>query len=148
MGDSDPTDGTNETFELQFGTNHRLYGLMDVMGLRNMHIPRLGVSLKPAKDLTVSVEWLGFILADTADFLYPESGGARNANGYGRHPGFSSFVGNELDLNLVWKVVSWGQVQGGYGHFFAGDYIRQSAAAGGRSATDADWFYCQFVLTF
>ena len=38
-GDSNPADHRNETFELLFGTNHRFYGNMDLMGLRNMHTP-------------------------------------------------------------------------------------------------------------
>jgi hypothetical protein len=133
---------------LLFGTNHRLYGLMDLFGLRNMHIPRLGGSLKPAKDVTVSLEWLGFWLADTADFLYPESAPGRNQNGYARNPGFSSYVGNELDLLVNWRVASWGQVQTGYGHFFAGEYIRQSAASAGRDHEDANWVYLQATLNF
>lgn len=147
-GDSDPLDSRTETFELLFGTNHRLYGLMDLFGLRNMHIPRVGGSLKPAKDLTVSLEWLGFWIADTADFLYPESGAGRSQNGYGSNPGFSSFVGGELDLLVSWRVASWGQVQAGYGHFFPGDYVRQSATAGGRSTEDADWIYLQGTFNF
>jgi hypothetical protein len=130
------------------GTNHRLYGVMDIFGLRNMHIPRVGASFKPVKDLTVSLDWLGFWLVDTADFLYPEAGAGRNQNGYGRNPGFSSYVGNELDFVVNWRVASWAQLQGGYGHFFAGDYIRESAAAGGRETEDADWIYLQATLTF
>jgi hypothetical protein len=147
-GDSNPTDGQTETFEPLFGTNHRLYGLMDIFGLRNMHIPRLNGSLKPAKDVTVTVEWLGFWMADTADFLYPETGAGRNQNGYGRNPGFDSYVGNELDLLVNWRVAVWGQLQAGYGHFFPGDYIRQSAAAGGHDVEHANWVYLQATLSF
>jgi len=147
-GDSDPNDDKNETFDLLFGTNHRLYGLMDLFGLRNMHIPRLGGSLKPVKDLTFSLEWLGFWLANTEDFLYPESGAGRTGNGYGRNPAFSAYVGNEIDLLANWRVTTWGQLQAGYGHFFPGDYIRETAAAGGRSTEHADWVYLQATFTF
>lgn len=149
-GDSNPTDGENETFELLFGTNHRLYGNMDLMGLRNLHIPRLEASIKPIKNLTVSVEWLGFWMAEKADFLYPESGAGRSANGYNRNPGFDSFVGHEVDLLVDWRVTSWSLVRLGYGHFFVGDYIKQSInsvpANGG--TTDADWFYAQVSFNF
>lgn len=147
-GDSDPSDSRHETFELLFGTNHRLYGLMDLFGLRNMHIPRVGFSAKPLRDLTVSVEWLAFWLADTSDFLYPESAGPRNQNGYGLNPAFSSYVGSEMDLNVNWRVTGWGQIQSGYGHFFPGEYIRQSAASEERGSEDADWFYFQGTLSF
>ena len=147
-GDHSPTDGRNETFEPLFGTNHRLYGLMDLFGLRNMHIPRAGASIKPVKALTVSLDWLGFWLVDTADSLYPESGPARNQNGYGRNPSFDSYVGSEFDFVTNWRVASWGNLQAGYGHFFVGEYIRQSAANGGRGTEDADWVYLQATLSF
>lgn len=147
-GDSSPTDDRNETVELLFGTNHRPYGVMDLFGLRNMHIPRAGASLKPVKNLTVSLDWLGFWLADTADSLYPESGPARNQNGYGRNPSFDSYVGSEVEMLVNWRVAGWGNLQAGYGHFFVGEYIRQSAANGGRGTEDADWLYLQAMFNF
>ncbi len=149
-GDSDPSDSWNETFECLFGTNHRFYGNMDLMGLRNMHIAKIEVSMKPAKKVSVSAEWLGFWLADTADFLYPESGSGRNQNGYGRHPGYSSHVGRELDFLVDWRPVPWGLLRTGYGRFFVGDYIRRSinsVPANGGTA-DADWFYLQIGMDF
>jgi hypothetical protein len=147
-GDSDPTDGRHETFESLFGTNHRFYGVMDLFGQRNLHIPRAGVALNPLKNLSMSLDWLGFWLADTADSLYPESGSARSQNGYGRNPSFDSHVGNEVDFLMNWRVASWGNLQGGYGHFFVGEYIRQSAAKGGHAAQDADWLYLQAIFNF
>jgi hypothetical protein len=147
-GDSSATDKKNGTFENLFPSNHPFYGTMDLFSQRNMHIPRTSVSMKPIKNLTVTAEWLGFWMAETADFLFPEVGGGRAGNGYGRHPGFNSYVGNELDLNANWKVAPWGSLMAGYGHFFIGDYIRQTAGAGGHGTEDANWFYLQFVLAF
>lgn len=147
-GDSNPTDGKNETFELLFGTNHKLYGLMDVFGLRNMHIPRINGSIKPVKDLTLSLEWLGFWLADNADFIYPESGAGRNQNGYARNAGFSSYAGNEVDLTANWRVTKWGNLQAGYGHLFAGAAIRDAASRGGFQTEDANWVYVQAIFNF
>jgi hypothetical protein len=147
-GDSSPTDDKNETLELLFGTNHKLYGLMDIFGPRNMHIPRVGGSLQPIKDVTVTLECLGFWIADTADFLYPESGPGRNQNGYGRNAGFNSYVGTEVDFVTTWRIANWGLLQGGYGHLFAGDYLRQTANVSGRSTEDADWVYLQATLSF
>jgi hypothetical protein len=149
-GDSNPADDRNETFELLFGTNHRFYGNMDLMGLRNMHIPKIEGSLKPAKNVTVSAELLGFWLADAADFLYPESGAGRNLNGYGRQPSYDSHVGREFDLLVDWRPVAWWQVRTGYGRFFIGDYIRRSInsiPANGR-AVDANWAYMQVNIDF
>jgi hypothetical protein len=121
---------------------------MDILGTRNLHIPRFGGMIKPRADLTITLEWLGFWLDETADFLYPEVGAGRNQNGYGRNAGFNAFVGNEIDLIFNWRAASWSQLQAGYGHFFAGEYIRETAAVEGRSAEDAEWVYLQATFSF
>jgi len=149
-GDSDSNDGRNQTFENLFGTNHRFYGVMDLFCQRNMHIPRLCASLKPVKNLSVSSEYLLFWLADTHDYLYPESGSGRSQNGYGRNPAFNSFVGSEIDVVATYSVKKLGDLQAGYGHFFVGDYIKESVgsvpANGG--AVDANWCYVQARFNF
>jgi len=42
---------------------------------------------------------------------------------------------------------SWASIRAGYGHFFVGEYIKQSKAGLG-GATDADWVYVQTTLSF
>lgn len=149
-GDSNPTDGKSGTFDLLFGTNHRLYGNMDITGLRNLHSPSLQFALQPAKTFSLRVEALAFWLAEHNDFLYPESGRGRSGNGYGIKPGNDSFVGAEVDVLASWRPKPFAEVQLGYGHFFPGTYIRQSvnsvAANGG--VVDADWFYAALRLRF
>ncbi|MES2475212.1 MAG: alginate export family protein [Verrucomicrobiota bacterium] len=144
-GDSDPTDGKVETAENLFGTQHKPYGLMDLAGARNMHIPKLEFAMKPIKGLTLAADYLTFILADTHDYFYPEAGGGRNGNGYSITPGAGSYVGSEIDIYANYTVNKWSNVQVGYGHFFTGDYIKDSV---GPAAEDADWFYTQLTLTF
>lgn len=149
-GDGDPNDGKQGTFEQLFGTNHRFYGLMDLVGLRNTNNPRVSLSIKPAKKLTVSLDYLLYWLADTNDFFYPESGPGRSANGYGRNSSFDSFVGSELDLLVRYSPTPWSDLQVGYGHFLPGDYIKSSVgrvpANGG--TTGADWVYVQATFNF
>lgn len=149
-GDSNSKDGTVETFENLFGTQHKPYGMMDLFGARNMHIPKLALSTKPLKGLTFSADYLLFIMANTHDYLYPESGSGRNANGYGLHPDYSSFVGSEVDVLANYSLKTWGNLQAGYGHFFPNDYVKQSVnsiPANGQNA-NADWFYAQFTFNF
>jgi hypothetical protein len=55
-GDSNPADDRNETFELLFSTNHKFYGNMDLMGLRNMHTPKIEGSFNPVKNVSVSAD--------------------------------------------------------------------------------------------
>ena len=149
-GDSNPNDSKSETLDNLFGAFHRLYGAMDLFGARNMHIPRVSASLKPAKNLVLSADYLWFRLVETTDYLYPESGPGRSLNGYGIHPGFCSNAGSEIDLTANYTITPWGSLQAGYGHFFVGDYIRQSVdtvkANGG--AMDANWCYVQMTVVF
>lgn len=149
-GDRNPNDGVHETFDLLFGTNHKPYGAMDLFGLRNVHMPSANLTVKPATSLSLRAEYLLFWLADTGDFLYPESAAGRSGNGYGLHPGFGSFVGSELDVIASYQPRSWAELQCGYGRFFVGDYIRQSVrtvpANGG--AVDANWVYVQAKFAF
>jgi hypothetical protein len=149
-GDSNFADNRSETFEPLFGTNHKLYGYMDLFGLRNIHNPSVSFNLRPAKGLSLRLDYLAFWLADGNDSLYPESGSARNANGYGRNPQFDRYVGSELDFIAGYQPTHWAEFQLGYGHFFVGDYINQSVgsvpANGG--AVDADWVYVQAKFSF
>lgn len=146
-GDSDPRDGKNETLDNLFPTNHKHYGLMDLVGWRNIHNPRLSLAAKPHKQVSANLDYHLFWLADTADYFYPQGGSGRNGLGYGRNPGYDSFVGSEVDLDIAYSPTSWAAIRAGYGHFFVGDYIKQSKASRG-GATDADWFYVQAQITF
>lgn len=149
-GDSNARDSTQGTFESLFGTNHSLYGVMDLVGLRNINSPRVSFGLKPTKKLSVSLDYLLFWLADSSDSFYPESGSARNQNGYGKNPKFGSYVGSELDLVAKYALTSWSDLQLGYGHFFPGEYVKNSVnsvpANGG--STGAEWFYVQATINF
>jgi Alginate export len=149
-GDSNSKDGTQETFEPLFGTNHSFYGLADLIGLRNLSSPHISLSAKPTKNLTLSTEYLLFWLANTHDSFYPESGSARKGNGYGKNPDYSSYVGSEIDFLAKYAITPWSELQVGYAHFFASDYIEQSvdSAPANNGTRDADWFYTSVTINF
>ncbi len=153
-GDSNPNDGRHETFENLFPTNHKFYGYMDFFSWQNLHNPRLSLSLKPAPGWTLSVDYHLFWLADTADYFYAASGAPRrgaapgSGAGYDRNPGYDSFVGSEVNVVLTCAPKPWLNAQVGYGHFFVGDYVRQSLAAPTHGAADADWVYAQVNFRF
>lgn len=149
-GDKDPADDVNETFDPLFPTNHKFYGLMDLWGPRNINSPRVSFSIKPEKRLSVVLDYHLLWLADDRDFFYPESGPGRSANGYGRNSGFSKFVGSEINLVGTFAIKQYADLQIGYGHFFVGDYIKQSVASvpANNGHKDADWFYIQTRFNF
>jgi hypothetical protein len=146
-GDDDPTDGTHGTFDNLFPTNHKFYGYMDFFSWQNVHNVRLTTSIKPLKKLTVTLDYHAFWLADTADFFYQANGAPRTGGGYGVRPDAGRFVGTELDLIVTYNLTPFSSIQGGYGHFFVGDYVKDSLRPVG-GATDADWLYLQWVLNF
>ncbi len=146
-GDSDSTDGRHETFENLFPTNHKFYGYMDFASWQNLHNARLSASVKPWKKLTITGDYHAFWLADTHDSFYQANGAGRASGGYGLHPDAGSFAGTELDVIATYTVASYLAFQGGYGHFFFGDYVRDTLNPVG-GASDANWVYLQMTFTF
>ncbi len=147
-GDSKTNDNKHTTFENLFPTNHKFYGYMDFISLQNIHDVRGILQLKPHPRLSVAIEGHGFWLADTHDYFYTASGAARATGGYGIHPNFDSFVGTEVDVITGYAVTRFAQLEVGYGHFFMGDYIRQSLAAPTAGSADADYVYVQANINF
>jgi hypothetical protein len=146
-GDSNAKDGTHGTLDNLFPSQHGLYGIMDFFSLQNVQDLRLSTSVKVLKPLTLSLDGYAFWLATTSDYFYQAIGAPRTTGGYGIHPGYNPFVGTELDLVATWAITGYASLQGGYAHFFAGDYIRDSLSGHGGS-TDADYFYAQVTFSF
>jgi len=122
-GDSDPSDTHSETFQNLFPTNHKFYGYMDLIAWQNMHNPQVSIRFTPIKNVTAEVAYRAYWLASNDDVWYRANGltavrpltpAARSA---------SSFLGSELDFLVNWKVNKHLSFQGGYSHFFPGQYL-------------------------
>ncbi len=146
-GDSDSTDGKHGTFDNLLPTNHKFYGNMDFVSWQNIHNVRVTGSLKPLKNLTLTADYHAFWLANTSDSFYQASGAPRSTGGYGIKANAGSYVGSEVDLIATYNVCKAANVQAGYGHFFVGDYVKNSLSPTS-GATDADWVYLQMTLNF
>jgi len=153
-GDSNPTDGSHETFENLFPTNHKFYGYMDFVSLQNIHNVRSILQCKPHPRLSLAIEGHGFWLADTHDSFYNAGGVARGGigptpgTGYGVNPNYGNFVGSELDVVAGYALTRFAQIEIGYGHFFVGKYIDQSLSASTHGSADANYVYVQGGLNF
>ncbi len=150
-GDSDPTDNKHETFDNLYPTNHKFYGYMDLLSWQNLHDVRPIVSAKPHPRLSVALEGHLFWMADTHDRLYnvaglPRTGTGPPGTGYGVNSAYGSFIGSEIDLVAGYIVTKFASIEAGYGHFFRGDYIKQTWSAIG--SQDADWVYVQTMVRF
>ena len=142
-GDRDPVDREVETFQNLFPTNHKSYGQMDAFSWQNMHDLAVIVKAQPIKAVTLKSEFHVFWLASTDDVwsrangttaVRPLTPAARAAN---------QSAGAEIDLTATWNVNKHLQIEGGYSHFFAGDYLGDTGPS-----DDADFGYVQAKLTF
>jgi hypothetical protein len=146
-GDDNPKDGVHRTFDNLFPSNHRPFGLMDFVSWQNIHDVSITTLIHPVRNLSITNEVHGFWLADTDDFFYNTSGVARTTGGYGIKPGAGQYVGTEYDFLASYTFRNCANFQLGYGHFFVGNYVRNSLAPVG-GAKDADWVYAQVKVDF
>jgi hypothetical protein len=47
-----------------------------------------------------------------------------------------------------YALTKFASLEAGYGHFFVGEYIKETWSAPGFGSQDADWFYIQTVVRF
>jgi hypothetical protein len=142
-GDGNSTDNDVGTFQNLFPTNHKFYGQMDVFSWQNLHDLEVNLKAQPLKSVSLKAEFHAFWLATTDDAWYRANGvtQVRPLNAVARNA--DSYAGSEIDLTATWSVNKHLQVEGGYSHFFAGDYLSDTGAS-----DDADFGYIQAKLTF
>ena len=146
-GDADPKDKDHNTFVNLYPTNHKFYGAMDFLSWQNLIDPYLKASIAPVKGLSLALTYNVFWLADTEDFFYQVNQAPRTTGGYGIHPQKGNFAGQEIDLVATYQPATFLQIQGGFGHYFTGDYVNQTFQKTG-GAHDANWVYVQAQFTF
>ncbi|MDP9170348.1 MAG: alginate export family protein [Acidobacteriota bacterium] len=122
-GDRNAKDGSRGTFDQLYPSGHDKYGLSDQIGWRNMNDARAGIETRPLRKLGVNVEYNNWYLASRFDAMYNSSGTAlfRSATGVA-----GSHIGQELDFIATWTVVKPLQIQGGFGHIFPGEFLRNT----------------------
>jgi hypothetical protein len=141
-GDKNPKDGVSNTFIPLFQTTHEPYGLIDFFRWENVKEFAVSMDFVPMKDrIKGSLQYHRYYLDDTSDAWYNSSGVKIRQAKAGQY--VSDYVGDEVDLCLKYKLFSFLNLEGGYAHFFCGKYVKDTG-----SADDADWFYCQTVVTF
>ena len=67
---------------------------------------------------------------------------------YGINPTYSNYLGSEVDLIAGYALTKFASLEAGYGHFFRGDYLKQTFSAPTRGSTDADYVYLQATINF
>jgi hypothetical protein len=139
-GDDDPTDGTHHTFNHLFPLGHKYFGYMDLVGRQNIEDFNILATARPLERLELQIWWHIFHLDEPQDALYNAAGAAIRSDPTGAA---GTDVGQELDVVLTWLARPNADVQFGYGHFFAGDFIGNTGPG-----NDADFYFTQFNLRF
>lgn len=136
------------TFENLFPTNHILMGYMDLFAWRNMVGYSGNFQIRPTKDSHLEIAGWVFRRATNGDNWYRAAQNVYFTN-VGNQTNSSS-LGQEIDViftkYFMNNHVGW---QIGYGHFFAGQFVDQVAAANGVSGTTGqEWGYTQIHVNF
>jgi hypothetical protein len=153
-GDSNPRDDSHGTFEQLYPTAHKFNGYADYASLQNAHDIRPILQFKPTPRMSVAIEGHAFWMADTSDSFYTVGGlprggiGTTAGNGYGINPGYSSFIGTEIDVIAGYALTRYASLEAGFCHFFAGDYIESSLSNPNFGARDANFIYLSALLKF
>ena len=139
-GDEDSSDSERNTFDNLWPTNHLFYGYMDLFSLQNLNAVRFTADIKPNKKLTLQTDYWTFYLDGNADAAYNAARGQLRA---ANQRAGSSFMGTEIDFLVKYAMNKNVNLLGGYSHFFAGKFLRQTG-----NNDDADYFYLQSLLKF
>jgi len=121
-GDGNPTDGDADQFQHLFPTNHLYYGWMDLVGWSNILNLRLHLVAKPTEKITVMLDYHYFWRPE-------EQGNWINAAGAiirPGAPGTSQHLGDEVDLQIMWKPNKPLSFLAGYAIFLPGGFISQT----------------------
>jgi hypothetical protein len=73
---------------------------------------------------------------------------AARGTGYGINPDADPYVGAEIDLIAAWALSPFINLEGGFSHFFHGNYISDSFSKVPGGATDAEWVWVQTTINF
>ncbi len=149
-GNTNDTGGKG-TFENFWPTNHLHYGYMDRKAWKNMVAWAIKAKIHPTKNGNLKVHFWSFSLAEQEDNWY---GANSKPQGVTRSTNRENEIGYELDIIYTHKFKAGKlALQIGYGHFFTGDYLKDSknGVGGATNITDdddQDWGYIQVVTKF
>jgi len=138
-GDPNSKDGTRDTFDQFYPSNHGYYGMIDQFGWKNLKNARAGFDFLPLSRLKARVDFNEFYLATVQDGLYNSSGTSIVLN----RKATSSHIGSEINAVALYQFSKIWKFGAGCGHLFAGEYMTESKVAYGYT-----YPYVMFVGSF
>lgn len=125
-GDTLTGDGRRQTFDQLYPTNHGKYGIVDVMGWRNMRDTMAGIEFSPVRRVKVSADIHRLSLGTAQDGLYVDGGARRLLN----RKALSRDVGTEFDVQSTFALTAKIGISAGVGYLAAGDYLVETTGGG------------------
>ena len=137
-GDSDPEDGTLETFDGAFGARDKMYGRMNLFHWKNLKDAQINLQVKPKDWLYFKAGFHQFWLAERKDAWYLNPKEYRDKTGDS-----GDKVGKEFDLVGELSLPKGHEIQFGFGHFWPDEFAKKQA-----SDKEANWFFLQWMYRF
>jgi hypothetical protein len=138
-GDHNNKDGTRNTYDQFYPSNHGYYGMIDQFGWKNLKNFRAGFDILATRKFKIRTDYNNFWLASTQDSLYGSSGSSVVLN----RKATSSHIGDETNTVGLYQWTKIWKFGAGYGHLFAGEYLKEAKANFGYS-----YPYVMFVGSF
>jgi len=136
-GDNDPTDRLDEGFDPLFGAPHPFLGFSDNFVWSNIMNPALYVSAKPTDKLGIVSVYRAYWLESDVD-SFPRAGIVDPTGTSG------NFIGQELDIQVNYRIDEHTTLETGFAHFMPGTFTRSA----GDDITDSDFFYVQMEISY
>jgi len=130
-GDKARGDGRIDTFDQLYPTNHSYYGIVDMVGWRNLRDFRSGINLAPRHNVQLTFNYNWFWLASAQDGLYNAAAAlivkppARGA--------LSTDVGSEADIIFSYSLFPQVTIGSGFGHLFPARFLKENSPGSGTS---------------
>jgi hypothetical protein len=128
-GNRNAKDGTRNTFDQFYPSNHGYYGMIDQFGWKNLRNFRAGFDVLATRKFKLRTDYNTFNLATTQDALYGSSGTSVVLN----RKATSTNIGTETNTVGLYQWTKIWKFGAGYGHLFAGEYLKEAKAKFGYS---------------
>ncbi|MBL8174409.1 MAG: alginate export family protein [Bryobacterales bacterium] len=121
-GDSHPGDRLHQTFDDLYPAGYNVFGITDPYAWRNIRYPAASAQMPLTRQWSLFAGYRSYWLATARDGLYP--GGDDYIT---RVPLASSTrIGQHALISLEYARSARWRIAGGYGHLFAGPYLREA----------------------
>lgn len=140
-GDSNPKDGTYETFDGVFGGADLYYGFMNFFFWANLRDFEINSLFNLKENFTVSFDYHKFLLSSNKDGWYLPSLTIQKRNLSEKS---STDIGNEFDLRFSYKTNENFSFLWGISKFNPLRFIKENY----ENYRNANWYYIQMVYSF